>query len=573
MKGRWKYVVLLLLLVFRGWANVVSPGIASEEDVIVELGPDQYLVGAANRITGQQRFLGVPFAQPPVGSLRWRSPRPEKPWVGLRSAKTLGNSCMQGASAWTVGTNISEDCLYANVYAPSNASSLSLPVMLWFYGGSWKEGSASCFLYWGQHLVAETESVIVVTANYRLGSFGFLGGEALREQDCGDDGEVNSTGNWGFLDQRRAMAWVQEHISAFGGDPSRVTIFGESAGAGSTATHLVSKGSWAASTPMPLFHAAIMESGSPAAPWNSQNMSFAEHHLRGTAFNVGCTASEDEAVGAEAVACLRNASSAALYEARSNLGGSFLTWSPVEDGVVLERRVSESLAAGEVAFNVTIMLGSNGDEGTEFSDLPFDADDEDYRCYMAEILGPDLADQVLRQYPASEFNASGVDGKWPGHGPYWAAARAFGDGFFTCPARRTVRQWASSNRTKAFLYFFNESLSVLDVEPAQAEQMGVFHGSEMIFLWGPEKLLRTEDELELGAVMRSFWSFFAENLDPNFDGAPAEWLPYDETKDSDMRLVAPVLNGVSMTSGLKRDVCDFWDDQGPIPSWVLFGET
>ena len=221
-----------------------AAGVGSGEDCDVELSPGQALVGKADPRTGQRHFLGVPFAAPPVGDLRWRPPQPEAAWEGPRNAAVPGNSCMQSFSAFTIGSAISEDCLYLNVFAPPANASHAVPVMVFFYGGSWESGSASCPLYYSENLVAnglaEGAGVVVVTVNYRLSTFGFLGGEAMR------DPSDNSTGNWGLQDQRRALRWVQRNIASFGGDPRRVTIFGESAGAGSVSAHLTSKQSWAA---------------------------------------------------------------------------------------------------------------------------------------------------------------------------------------------------------------------------------------------------------------------------------------------------------------------------------------
>jgi carboxylesterase type B len=151
---------------------------------------------------------------------------------------------------------------YLNVFAPPVAASSNLPVLVFFYGGSWNVGSGSCPLYFGGNFVGSSgEDVILVTMNYRLNVFGFLGGESLR-----DPSSSGSTGNWGLLDQRESLKWVQRHIASFGGDPSRVTIFGESAGAGSVGAHLVMSGSYGAissDTGNPLFTNAMMESGNP----------------------------------------------------------------------------------------------------------------------------------------------------------------------------------------------------------------------------------------------------------------------------------------------------------------------
>mmetsp|Transcript_68195 Transcript_68195/g.137189 ORF Transcript_68195/g.137189 Transcript_68195/m.137189 type:complete len:339 (+) Transcript_68195:57-1073(+) len=247
--------------------------LAPGSPTLVQLGPNQFLEGREDDSTGQRRFLGIPFALPPVDELRWKAPAPpDESWEGTADASRFGNSCVQSSSGFTIGGDVSEDCLYLNVYTPPKETSVNLPVLVFFYGGSWTGGSSSCPLYYGKNLVAlGGEDAILVTMNYRLNVFGFMGGEALRDFDRGAGG---TTGNWGLLDQRESLRWVQKHAASFGGDPAKVTIFGESAGAGSVAAHLVSQNSFGAVSPdtgNPLFTKAMMESGNPFTPWNSHD--------------------------------------------------------------------------------------------------------------------------------------------------------------------------------------------------------------------------------------------------------------------------------------------------------------
>ena len=171
-------------------ADASAPtGAKGFETTDVELGPNQVIQGKVDPKTGQRHFLGIPFAAPPVGDLRWRAPQPEASWDGTKTAFAPGASCMQTPSAFTIGSQISEDCLFLNVFAPpaEDAPSAVAPkaVMVWFYGGSWELGSATCPLYYGENLVARSGgSVLVVTVNYRLNTFGFLGADALRDGDA-----------------------------------------------------------------------------------------------------------------------------------------------------------------------------------------------------------------------------------------------------------------------------------------------------------------------------------------------------------------------------------------------------
>lgn len=209
-------------------------------------------------------FLGIPYAKPPLDLLRFKRPEPSEVWNGIRDATHYSNSCFQeldtlypefpGAKMWNPNTRISEDCLYLNVWTPSinlqNRATPLVPVMVWIYGGGFSTGTASLDVYDGRFL-SQTQQVVVVSMNYRLGALGFL---SVPESK-------SIKGNAGLFDQRLALSWVSKNIAAFGGDPSSVTLFGESAGGGSVGHHLLSQGSHG------LFTRAILQSGSPNALW------------------------------------------------------------------------------------------------------------------------------------------------------------------------------------------------------------------------------------------------------------------------------------------------------------------
>lgn len=312
---------------------------------------------------------------------------------------------MQSDNAFTLVPyeKISEDCLYLNVFTPNMTTvSEALPVMLFFYGGSWDTGAGSSPLYWGEHLVTEApEDAILVTINYRLNTFGFLGGEIMRDADA--DG---STGNWGLLDQRRSMQWVQENIAAFGGDPDRVMIYGESAGAGSVSAHITSPRSYDQSPA--LFHRAAMESGNPGTPWNSVNMTYAESRLLAVATRLNCATNDEVDMD-----CMYNTSSQDLLDARKAVDGPFLDWSPTEDGVELTASPAELISQLKVA-DVPIMFGTNGDEGTMFISLSYDADQAEYEEYAVQVFGADLGAKVIQQYPYDYYNQA-VEGHKAGY--------------------------------------------------------------------------------------------------------------------------------------------------------------
>eukprot|EP00438_Fugacium_kawagutii_P000239 Skav212284 [mRNA] locus=scaffold732:379434:380156:- [translate_table: standard] len=204
-----------------------------------------------------QIFRGIPFAEAPVGRLRWHPPVAMKPWKGVRDASRYGSECMSvlwNNHSHKVG---SEDCLFLNVYAPQEARNASLPCLVYIFGGSYENGAGS--LYDGFSVVSFWRSngspALLVTFNYRLNVFGFLGSDELRSRD-----PLRSTGNYGLQDQRMALRWVQENIAAFGGDPKKVTIWGQSAGAMSVSLHMTMPKSY------DLYSAAIMQSGERRKP-------------------------------------------------------------------------------------------------------------------------------------------------------------------------------------------------------------------------------------------------------------------------------------------------------------------
>ena len=288
-------------------------------------------------------FLGIPYASPPTEALRWKEPMQwfEKYVGGLRPAIAFGNGCPQlGASGVALGE---EDCLFLNVWVPTNATPAAaalLPILFFIHGGACVSGAGSYAMYDGSKL-AIAQNVMVVTINYRLGPFGFL---ALQS----DAQKRRSTGNWGLLDQRAAMAWVHREAQAFGGDPNRMAIFGESAGSLSVCLHLLMPNSW------PYFTAAILESRSCKAITMDEAIGNATAPALtgsiGLANTSGCDAiatvfplrNSSVTVAAMIEDCLRRVPSVALFAAAADAPG----WGPVVDGVEIVTDPRALLAAG-----------------------------------------------------------------------------------------------------------------------------------------------------------------------------------------------------------------------------------
>ena len=348
---------------------------------------------------GIRAFKGIPFAAPPVGALRWREPQPVAKWNGVRDASKFGNVCIQpdGAARGPKGLNIavapgsppmSEDCLYLNVWTGADAATERRPVMVYFFGGAFTEGAGSIPLYDGDALARK--GAVVVTMNYRLGPYGFFAHPALTA-----DSPHKASGNYGLADMVASLRWVQSNIAAFGGDPSNVTVFGQSAGAmaiGSLVTSPETKG---------LFHRAIGQSGS----WMGLGPS-AAMPTRARVEEAGLKAATD--AGVTTVEQLR-AMSAADVTAKFRSAGMIV------DGWIIPEDPSDVFAAGRQN-PVDVLVGSNRDD---LSFAPQNATPEQFEQRARGRWG-DLADQYLRLYPhATDEEASKSQADSSNDGAFW----------------------------------------------------------------------------------------------------------------------------------------------------------
>lgn len=289
-------LLLLLLFLLGGGAEAEHP-----ED------PELLVMVRGGRLRGTRlmapggpvsAFLGIPFAEPPVGPRRFLPPEPKRPWPGVLDATAFQSVCYQyvdtlypgfeGTEMWNPNRELSEDCLYLNVWTPYPRPKTPTPVLVWIYGGGFYSGASSLDVYDGRFL-AQAEGTVLVSMNYRVGAFGFLALPGSRE----------APGNVGLLDQRLALRWVRENVAAFGGDPMSVTLFGESAGAASVGMHLLSPPS------RDLFHRAVLQSGAPNGPWATVGMGEARRRATLLAGLVGCPPGGAGSNDTELVACLR----------------------------------------------------------------------------------------------------------------------------------------------------------------------------------------------------------------------------------------------------------------------------
>jgi para-nitrobenzyl esterase len=383
--------------------------------------------GAA--VSGVDEFLGLPYAAPPTGALRWRPPQPAAAWDGVRDATQFGPSCPQPASPFAPPAPFSEDCLYLNVYAPTTLRrDRDRPVLVWIHGGGFTEDGARN--YDGAKLAAD--GVVVVTINYRLGALGFLAHPALASRPGGP------TGNYGLMDQIAALRWVTRNIARFGGDPHNVTIAGQSAGGVSVLDLLVSHASRG------LFQRAIVQSGAFAL--TQQPLAGAEAAGEAFAVKAGCPD--------QSARCLRHLPVDALV---GNFPGAAIPG--VIDGKILTESIGTALAAGRFA-HVPILNGNNQDEefifvlglhvtvsdGTfaQIPEEPINADS--YQPDIAAVLGvsSERAAAIAAEYPLEAYPSPDV-----------ALSTLVSDANFACPALQFDR-W-TSRRVPTFAYQFNDS--------------------------------------------------------------------------------------------------------------------
>ncbi len=441
-------------------------------------------------------FLGIPYAAPPIGRLRFRAPRPVAPWTGVRSAVQFGHACLQFEPIRGVGVQ-NENCLYLNIWEPSNAHPGSrLPVLLWYHGGGLAFGSGA--QYRGEALARMTNTV-VVTINYRLGALGYL---ALPQLD-GESKKLGS-GNYGLLDQIQALKWIRGNIAAFGGDPRRVTIAGESAGGLSVCAMLASP------LARGLFARAIIES----FPCESTELAGSRASVEQTSerFSVAAGCADPQTV----VACLRQAAPATLVHAALAVPVAEVT----EGTGVLPRAPGLAIESGRWN-RVPVLLGTNRDEGKLFSIPPFAPPGITTQLTAAQfkvvipIAFGVKSPQIEAAYPLSAYRS-----------PWYAFAQLFGDSAFSCPTATTAD--ALTRVVPTYRYEFNDphSPGSKGLTPPGID-MGNSHTAELDYIWNYTAASHplNATQRRLSRQMIRYWGAFVHTGDPTVAGQ-AVWPAY-----------------------------------------------
>ncbi|TPX40894.1 hypothetical protein SeLEV6574_g06355 [Synchytrium endobioticum] len=500
-----------------------APGPASADTataVVLDYGT---VVGRSTADRSVKLWLGIPYASPPVGPLRFKPPTSPQDLGPNFQATSYGNWCPQDPNVALVnqatGTQ-SEDCLTLNIFAPASANSSSnLPVMVFIHGGSYTSGSGALGVYNASNLVMTTPTpVVIVTFNYRLGALGFLAGQELL-----DEGSTNAA----MLDQVAVFNWVKKYIPAFGGNSSSITAFGESAGAQSIGAHLVAYGG-----NQTLFNRAILQSGSTmSGPLPAANSNSTQSAFNAIATYVNCSTFS----GPAKLSCMRN-----------RIG----IFTPVVDGRYMLTKPTVALT--QTLFSrIPVIIGINTNEGTIFIPSLVDSAQALYNATFAlqtfvsafaANMPAGSSDQVLSLYPLTSYNNSAVA----------AAAEIFADLAFTCPML-SLSKTMSAAGAPVYRYRFNQLLQLASSEWARN---GVFHSSELPFVFG-NSIVPSEEALS--QTMIGFWTRFAASGNPN--GGNATWPVYSPGGPA-IVLQSSTLPALTTESDPNKDAqCAFWNSQ------------
>ena len=468
---------------------------------------------------GMVFFRGIPYAQPPVGELRWQPPQAPKAWTGVRLTKSFAAPCAQNAGG-RMQDGSSEDCLYLNVWAPQWPAQGRFPVMVWFHGGGNYGGTASSDNFDGASLARH--GVVVVTVNYRLSVFGFFAHPDLTRESL-----KKASGNYGLLDQIASLEWVKKNIAQFGGDPSNVTIFGQSAGA--VDVNVLMTSPLAAG----LFHRVIAESGTVAR--NPDPVTMAMIPLGNPmpvregplSYSDAATLSEAEKAGVALAAAWKAPSRGALKYLRGLPPAELLaaTTGPrmsigpangvVVDGWVLPKAPAEVFAAGKQT-RVPLLIGNNSRERSP------EAPPEQLRAAMQAMYGP-LAPRAATLYTAA-------DPFYGNPATQWAV-----DTLYRCPVVAQL-VWHAEAGNAAYEYEFDR--------PG-----GAAHGAEVSYVFGRAVANSTS------VAMQEYWTNFAKTGDPSAGSNQPKWPRFDLAARGYVEFMD---SGPVVREGLRRAFCDLY---------------
>ena len=461
-------------------------------------------------------YKAIPYAAPPVGQLRWREPQPAKAWEGVRVCDTFGKMPPQPTRPGRTADVMSEDCLYLGIATPAKSANEKLPVMVWIHGGGFQTEWYGGDLW---KLLAQ-RGVVIVSIEYRTGALGFMAHPELAKEN-----KEGHAGNYGILDQIFALQWIQRNISNFGGDPSRVTIFGESAGTISCSILCASplaKG---------LFHGCISQSGGSFAPWSDQP--------RSLGLDASQKGAEQQGLAFQKHLKKKNLKQLRQMDAMQLCDGNvgFSGFWPCVDGYVICDDQYRLYERGEYN-DVPVIVMTNSDEGALFA--PGNMTAENYQKTVKSIFGS-WADEALKVYPGATD-----DEAWHGFGD------AFRDMGFAWPSFAWANLQSKTGKSPAYsAYLAQPSTMSFSQDP---RRRGVAHADDILYLNG--HFLTQSDkypaEAALAEIIQQYWINFAKTCNPNGKG-----LPYWPTFDADKPTTMQFSNGASLIMRPNREQIDF----------------
>ena len=466
-------------------------------------------------------YKAIPYAAPPVGNLRWREPQPPKPWEGVLKTDKFGPWPPQPTRQGLTADMMSEDCLYLGIATPATRQSDRLPVMVWIHGGGFQTEHYAGDLW---RLLA-LRGVVIVSVEYRTGALGFMAHPELTKES-----PTGHSGNYGLLDQIFALQWVQRNISNFGGDPSNVTIFGESAGAISCSILCASplaKG---------LFHRCISQSGGSFAPWADNARSIATGASQKGAEQHGLDFQKH--LKKNNIKQMRKLDAMALCGNDVGFGGFW----PCVDGYVITDDLYRLYERGEYN-DVPVIVMTNSDEGILFSGFAAEGLDTEAVRQRAKGIFGDMTDEMLKYYPVSNAKEA-----------LYANCDVFRDMGFAWPSFAWVSLQAKTGKSAAYAAYLSQpSERSLSNSPLRR---GVSHADDILYLNG-EFLLQPDKypaEAAVAEIMQQYWVNFAKTGNPNGKGLPY-WPTFDDTKPTTMQFS----NGASLIMRPNREQVDFID--------------
>ncbi|XP_053399968.1 cholinesterase-like isoform X1 [Mercenaria mercenaria] len=491
-------------------------------------------------------YLGIPFAKPPLGDLRFRAPQPVDRWKNVKKTKAQPKSCIQsidtnfgqfeGVEMWNANTNINEDCLYLNLWVP-RINNNKKTTLIWIYGGGYTSGSITLDVYDGKQLAAK-QGIIIASMQYRMGAMGFF-----------YTGTEDAPGNMGLLDQQLAMRWIHENIDHFGGSRDNITLFGESAGAGSVSHHLFSELSW------PYFNNAIMLSGSSFAPWAIKNPESLVNRTKSLAKLLNCPHAHTK----DMIKCLCRKDAMDIERNQWLLDDKF---SPTVDGKFMRDYPVKLLESGRIK-RTNVLLGNTKHEGEYFlhyfypdvfpagslwNPAPLNRSQYlDVVCRIGDCQGHLDRDGFLYTYELSRL---------PSHmGIYRNILDdILGDWYFKCPVRSLAKKYSKLSDTRTYLYSFEYRHSA----NPWPSWMGALHGYEIEIVFGQpfnRQLNYSDLDRKVSAKVMDFIATFAKT--GNLDALKDEWPEF--TTNSEQHIVFSQDGSTHIREGFRTKECSFWE--------------